>query len=488
MDRSITGDDSIETVRDAPQGSEERAAPTSRPKSQSRLLWEFQEAQKPFLKDANLEYRKKSVVLVALYVPILVLPWILTCVLAVRPLGAVSYLNQRQGLTLKQLDQIELVNDVSRVLNAIAAVATIPLVSALLAQAAVVYTQRHKQHQRLNLVQVFALADKGWSDLRVLWRALHGRGGPNSRFLWLGVLLISISKYQTQHTHASERSLLTHCQGAIQQPIQQLLVRFRSTTVMSCRDVPWDPCEGAFFNSPVVGYDPEPYALALVPEDFIVQQVINELAQFNYDVPQTHMWPAGWRESPGYSAMATFYINEAPFFVTALDNGTTTGVLRQHAIRFNSSSSCEYISAADFPTLSMCPGDNPFELNFNHSTMLNVAICATGNYGVSPWTLSRNRQDIVEDFFINVNGHTSSSVDNPLQFTMHCQVNTTRGYFEVGNYHNGYAYGDLIDTWPDVKDMNANFNDALPGGESMPGGGPDTDPHEYWDGLPPSSL
>jgi len=195
MEGSTTGENSIETLRDAPA---EDATPPSRPKSQSRLLRKYQE-QDSSLKDADLQYRKKSIILVAFYLPILILPWILTCVLAIRPLGAVSYLNQRHGLTLKQLDQIELVNDVSRVLNAISAVATIPLISALLAQAAVVYSQRHKQHQRLSLVQVFALADKGWSDVSVLWRALHGKAGPNSRFLWLGVLLISISEYSPQH-------------------------------------------------------------------------------------------------------------------------------------------------------------------------------------------------------------------------------------------------------------------------------------------------
>lgn len=194
MDRSTVNEDLIETIRDAPSQPKSQSKLFSKAKEQSELLRQAKVAQKPFVRDANLQYRWKSLVLVAFYVPILVLPWVLTCMLAVRPLGAVSYLNQRNGLTLAQMNQIELVNDASRVLNAVAAVATIPLTSALLAQAAVVYTQRHRQNQRLNLAQLFALADKGWSDIAVLWRALHGKGGPNSWFLWLGILLISISK------------------------------------------------------------------------------------------------------------------------------------------------------------------------------------------------------------------------------------------------------------------------------------------------------
>lgn len=205
------------------------------------------------------------------------------------------------------------------------------------------------------------------------------------------------------------------------------------------------------------------------------------------------MWPTA-QQFAGIDAMTAFSINETPFFVTALDNGTTTGVLRQHVIRLDSSSKCDYIAAEDFPTLSLCPGERPFELSYNYSTSLDVAVCATGNYGVSPWSLSRDRQDISEDFFMNVNAHSSSMTADPLQFTVHCEVNTTRGYFEVGNIHNGYAYGPLLETWPDVLDMETNFNDAIPTKLAYPGGliqgwvSFDSDPVAYWSGTPPSAL
>jgi hypothetical protein len=42
---------------------------------------------------------------------------------------------------------------------------------------------------------------------------------------------------------------------------------------------------------------------------------------------------------------------------------------------------------------------------------------------------------------------------------VHCTSNSTRGYFELGNYHNGFVPSGLLETWPTPEDMAANFND-----------------------------
>lgn len=81
-----------------------------------------------------------------------------------------------------------------RTLNSIANVLTVPVISALLAQAAVVYTQKRKAEQKLSLRQMFALADRRWSDATVVVEAAMTMGtGIGSRFLWLGMLLVVIS-------------------------------------------------------------------------------------------------------------------------------------------------------------------------------------------------------------------------------------------------------------------------------------------------------
>lgn len=107
-------------------------------------------------------YRKISVWLLIFYVPLLLIPWILTCVLSGHP-GDVrdtarQYLPQ-SGLVPKRVLSILSWVAPIRTLGSIASVATIPVTSALLSHAAVVYTQRRKQGQELSMRQTFTLSD-----------------------------------------------------------------------------------------------------------------------------------------------------------------------------------------------------------------------------------------------------------------------------------------------------------------------------------------
>ena len=81
-----------------------------------------------------------------------------------------------------------------RVLNAIGSLATVPVISALLAQGAVVYCQRRNIKQRLNLRHTFALADRGWTDIAILWDALPWRHSSGSMFLWLAAGLLFVGR------------------------------------------------------------------------------------------------------------------------------------------------------------------------------------------------------------------------------------------------------------------------------------------------------
>ena len=89
-----------------------------------------------------LRYRKTSIWLAACYLPFLILPWILTCIMVLRPPSLPSYYNQKgeygDSIYLVMLFWMGFV----RVLNAIANVLVVPITSALLAHGAVVYSQR----------------------------------------------------------------------------------------------------------------------------------------------------------------------------------------------------------------------------------------------------------------------------------------------------------------------------------------------------------
>jgi hypothetical protein len=108
-----------------------------------------------------LRHRTRHLWLLAFYVPLIVVPRALTCVLAQRPLHTSSYTKQKDFLdnSISTFRNREITIDV---LNTIAALVTIPFLSALLAQAAVVFTQRRQDGEILILHDLFLLADREW--------------------------------------------------------------------------------------------------------------------------------------------------------------------------------------------------------------------------------------------------------------------------------------------------------------------------------------
>lgn len=140
-----------------------------------------------------LRYRRTSLWLLACYVPFLTLPWILTCIMANRPPSLPSYYNQKGEYCYKTYLVMLFWLAFVRIFNSIASVLVVPITSALLAHGAVVYTQRRKSEQRLNLRQTFALSDHGWSDIPILWSAYREKGTA-SKYLKLAACLLLLSK------------------------------------------------------------------------------------------------------------------------------------------------------------------------------------------------------------------------------------------------------------------------------------------------------
>lgn len=122
---------------------------------------------------AALSYRKRSLVLLIIYLPIIIIPWVLQQILVVRPLNGSSYHDQTgEHDAYGYLASVTMV----RLLNVIGALITVPVVGALLSQAAVIYSQRRHLGQQLNLRQTLALADKSWGDVLAVWAAFKGNG------------------------------------------------------------------------------------------------------------------------------------------------------------------------------------------------------------------------------------------------------------------------------------------------------------------------
>lgn len=159
-----------------------------------------------------------------------------------------------------------------------------------------------------------------------------------------------------------------------------------------------------------------------------------------------------------------FRHNNPRYFASAVLNGTTTGVLRHHALRLNSTVTCQ----AGGPVPSSCSGPQPFFTQYQHagpiSSGITASVCVEGDHSSSPWTRSRDRQDITEKMWISVQVDQAfrERLAQPVTpFVISCTASSTRGYFELGNYQNDQVFGPLLEKWPSQEDIEQNFNDYV---------------------------
>lgn len=201
----------------------------------------------------------------------------------------------------------------------------------------------------------------------------------------------------------------------------------------------------------LVGQEPEPGIMALVPKNLVTLDVANKLSH-ETGPDSEYLW-----------------VNGTDVFASSLPSASDTGVLRYLATRLNSSITCENIPSTSFP--ATCAGSRPFfgdatltseQKNGRPPGSVHIRWCAPGAYDVSPWTLSRDRQDIVEEFFVDVWASEYIEVisyGEDSNFTTHCSAKTTKGYFELPNNYNQHHPGPLLERWPSREDLAANFND-----------------------------
>jgi hypothetical protein len=208
-----------------------------------------------------------------------------------------------------------------------------------------------------------------------------------------------------------------------------------------------------------IGIDLEPAQMAVIPASYVLPRIRSDLSTVSQWTIQPHFWQSP--EDQGYRATARIDYANGPNFVAALPADTTTGVLREHLMRLNSSVACANVSTSQYP--STCSGANPFQASFGfidnyyYAPNATIDICAPGEQDKYPWALSRSRQDIFEEVFLKFSG------TNKNDGVLHCTAQTTRGYFELGNTHNGGKYGPLLEKWPQAGPPleDYQFNDFV---------------------------
>lgn len=111
--------------------------------------------------------------LVLLYTVCSIFSWVITCILCLRPITISSYgVNQSTYINPGDLHTLYKTNEgwfrFARVLQAVVTILTIPIATAVCANAAVIFTQSGNSPSHLSLRQLMVLADKGWSDIPTL--------------------------------------------------------------------------------------------------------------------------------------------------------------------------------------------------------------------------------------------------------------------------------------------------------------------------------
>ncbi|KAI0537893.1 hypothetical protein GGR58DRAFT_526951 [Xylaria digitata] len=362
---------------------------------------------------------------------LLIAPWVFLSVLNVRPIGGKRRVGSWQDVSGYIHESVvqtsEQIYRAATVLTTLTAVLTLPLLSKLFDHAAVVFVQRRHPDQHLNASQTLSLADAPWSRPLSFTRGVSG-------ISYGAIALVAIAY--------------------IQLILQSALVTWDEVRVATFLDTPNpDDYPYGYYDQrryTQLGYDPTPEPISKVPVALVIKEVAARMSTESSKGPQPRLWSDGHNQ-----------------FASAFPSTTNTGVLRYHAMRFNTSVHCETVSADRFP--ETCPGLNPLygsvslppDNRSSTTNRANVTIrwCVPINPS-SPWSSSRDRQDIAEDMYVDVslsNGmHTSSITES---FTTHCWANTTRGYFELPNYHNNFTTGPLVKNWTSPSEYSATTND-----------------------------
>ncbi|KAL4966396.1 uncharacterized protein BDV14DRAFT_188903 [Aspergillus stella-maris] len=319
--------------------------------------------------------------------------WIITCWLSYRPIGRKSY----RQIPKRYVDadpthpfyvRSEHWFHAARVLQAITSVLTLPLTSAICATAAVIYTQRSNS------------------------RLMFGRVKFWTRFLLLAFVLNLLS--------------------LILAPLQAILVS--SKTIKT-------PTEPASIEE----------LLDLVDPDTAGDYNMNLITVMTRNALKT--------ETLKRAGGATFNAmpNLPDPFLAELPSGFNTGLIRQFAPRITSTATYQNTTAGEFPEdcQSLPNGlfleySNITWSNYGDNQMWGVQVCMPGDITQSLWRATRDRQDFSEVLYLNVSqdGYISSDYDRPITGFYRLTLDTTAGYFELPNYMNGGAAGELLENDP----------------------------------------
>lgn len=412
---------------------------------------------------------------VTLYTFLILFAWVVTCILTHRPMTGSSYgVTSDRGYRAGNSQRHRFIVNESwytavRFIQAGVAVLTLPLTTTVCSYAAVVYLQHmsSRSEPSLNLRQMTSLSDRSWTDLTLYTKLLTN---PSKNWKRYGCRFLAFA-------------ILLHILGGIISPIQQI---YLSSTSVKTPTAPYQMSELGDITRIFAGRDnlverwnyrsnrialvtrkaiesvsPKGFPSGLWSGSNLTCVAEGDTRSINWDTSN-----ATFKEFCSQPGLTWSNISALPSpFMSQLPRDFNTGLIRQLAPRYNSTSSYENITAAEFP--SSCAAQNgslSFEYSNSTDTRNGTALwalqaCMPAESWSSTSKATRDRQDFTEELFLNVTLNSAMQhgirimgldlvPDQPESEYFRIKVRTTAGYFELPNYMNGQIAGPLLDKMP----------------------------------------
>lgn len=334
----------------------------------------------------------------AIYIAIVVWSWATICIIAREPAFTFD-----KDLRTRQYYA-------ARVLQSVASIATIPIISAVCACAAAIYVQNQRNEHSLSLRQVIALADREWMNPLVLLMPVSKRFG--SGFLFLAIFI--------------------YIMGVITYPIQWLLLHDKEKPLYVS-----DPSfRDDYYINPPIGQ-----ISGIGNKGWAVISLRKQLEGGYLGGQHAELWGSASRMDM-YSPQGSW--------LTELPANYNTGARRSIAPRYNSSTTSELVPLDDFPSnCSSVPLYFYTSLNYTDSSddttkSTQIQVCMPANMTTSPWSATDARQEITESLYMDIKAPALGLSSGTSNFTYKFTMTTTAGWFELPNMWNKGVAGPIL--------------------------------------------
>ncbi|KAK7188375.1 uncharacterized protein CC84DRAFT_1123629 [Paraphaeosphaeria sporulosa] len=373
-----------------------------------------------------------------IYATFALFPWICLCILSKRPITKEkAYISVDTSSSQPEhwYHVSEKYFKVAHILQSIATLVTIPVTTAICSMACVVYMQSSPLRRSLTLRQSMALADSGWLSPHVL--AKLGTTGSLPLYTAFALALFGSASQILQTAMVGQVEILA---SSGSHPSYAYVID--PLDYISDED---DAAGSRYRNS----YEQRTLSLrSLLELPFTSNDDIN-----NWGTPPDSLYADDTARTDRSSAAGHIYV--------PLVNNFSSGAFpfRQFAPRMNSSIMSEEISSNDFGENCRNETENghfyaryyyveqhAYDDNY-YNPDVDFEVCVTNDLRISPWNITRDRQDLVEEMYYKTQDRNKGS----LGYWKITSI-TSLGYFEVPSSQNGDVPGPLLEKDPFIDD------------------------------------